>query len=185
MRSDLVTKCMSLNPTLCCIRFLSTIHYNKGSIFIFNSFSWQSHDEYRINFKNFKVKLSSEMRVLLWNSYSMERYKLLSLNLDLVGAYLSQIYSATRRSAVHQAQILRSHILFTFLFNRTDASLFLTVWVKENLPYSPIFIALVGYCCADDLSPPGSYYDFMNRLWNRENYSRTCLLTTNKDGKKT
>ncbi len=50
----------------------------------------------------------------------------------------------------------------------------------------PIFTALAGCCCADELPLLGSYYDFMNRLWNgsRENYSRTCLLSTNKNGRK-
>lgn len=83
MRSDLVTKRISLNPVHCCIRYLSKIHYNKGDIFMFNSFSWQSHDEYHINFKKFKAKLSSDLRVLLWNSYSEERHKLMSLNLGI------------------------------------------------------------------------------------------------------
>lgn len=153
---------------------------------MFNSFSWQSHDEYHINFKNFKAKLSSDMRILLWNSYSTERHKLMSLNLDPVGEYLSRLYSTTGRPARHQAQILRSLILFAFLFNRTDARLSLTVWVREVLPSSPVLTALTGCCCADDLPPLGSYYDFMNRLWNasRDDYSRTCLLTKNKNGKK-
>lgn len=153
---------------------------------MFNSFSWQSHDEYHINFKNFKAKLSSDLRVLLWNSHSTERHKLMSLNLDPVGEYLSQLYSATGRPARHQAQILRSLILFAFLFNRTDARLSLTVWVREVLPSNPVLTALTGCRCADDLPPLGSYYDFMNRLWNasRDDYSRTCLLTKNKNDKK-
>ena len=153
---------------------------------MFNSFSWQSHDEYHINFKNCMAKFSSDMRLLLWNSYSRERYKLMSLNLDPVGEYLSQFYSATGRPAQHQAQILRSIILFAFLFNRTDARLSLTVWVRDVLPSNPVLTALAGCRCAGDLPPLGSYYDFMNRLWNspRDNYSRTCLLPENKNGKK-
>lgn len=153
---------------------------------MFNSFSWQSHNEYHINFKNFKAKLSSDLRVLLWNNYSEERHKLMSLNLDPVGGYLSQFYSATGRPALHQAQILRSLILFAFLFNRTDARLSLTVWVREVFPSNPVLTALAGCRCVDDLPPLGSYYDFMNRLWNAscDNYSRTCLLTKNMNGKK-
>lgn len=153
---------------------------------MFNSFSWQSHDEYHINFKNCMAKFSSDMRLLLWNSYSRERYKLMSLNLDPVGEYLSQFYSATGRPAQHQAQILRSIILFAFLFNRTDARLSLTVWVRDVLPFNPVLTALAGCRCSGDLPPLGSYYDFMNRLWNspRDNYSRTCLLPENKNGKK-
>lgn len=72
---------------------------------MFNSFSWQSHDEYHINFKNFKAGLSSDMRVLLGNTYSRERKKLMSLNLDPVGEYLSQFYSDTGRPAQNQAQM--------------------------------------------------------------------------------
>jgi hypothetical protein len=151
---------------------------------MFNSFSWQSHDEYHINFKNFKAGLSSDMRVLLGNTYSRERKKLMSLNLDPVGEYLSQFYSDTGRPAQNQAQILRSLILFAFLFNRTDAKLGLTGWVKTVLPFNPIFVALVGCRCADDLPPLGSYYDFMDRLWNgsRENYSPPKGPTTSSAG---
>lgn len=152
---------------------------------MFNSFSWQSHDEYHINSKNFKAKSSSDMRALLWNSYSTERHKLMSLNLDPVGEYLSQIYSAAGRPARHQTQILRSLILFAFLFNRTNTKLSLTVWVREVLPSNPVLTALTGCRCYDDLPPLGSYYDFINRLWNasRDDYSRTYLLTENKNGK--
>jgi len=158
MRSDLVTKCMSLNPTLYCIRYLSTIHYNKEGIFMFNSFSWQSHDEFHISFKNFKAKRPFDLRVLLWNYYSKERHKLMSFNLDPVREYLSRFYSITERSARHQAQILRSLILFALLFNRTDARLCLTVWIREVLPSNPVFIAFIGCRCADGLPPFGSYF---------------------------
>lgn len=115
---------------------------------MFNSFSWQSHDEYHINFKNCMTKFSSDMRALLWNNYSREGHKLMSLNLDPVGEYLSQLYSATGRPARHQAQILRSLILFAFLFNRTDARLSLTVWVREVLPSNPVLTALTDYAPA-------------------------------------
>lgn len=153
---------------------------------MFNSFSWQSHDEYHTTFKNFKAKFSSDMRVLLWNNFSKERHKLMALNLDPVGEFLSQYYSTTGRPAKHQAQILRSLILFALLFNCTNAKLSLTLWVKQVLPFNPVLIALTGCSCAEQLPPLGSYYDFMNRLWNgsRENYSRTCLLIANKNGKK-
>ena len=68
---------------------------------MFNSFSWKPHNEYRINFKNFKAKLSSDTRVILWNSYSRKRHKLLSLNFDPAREYLSQFYPATERPALH------------------------------------------------------------------------------------
>ncbi|MDE7417052.1 MAG: hypothetical protein K2N44_12290 [Lachnospiraceae bacterium] len=68
------------------------------------------------------------------------------------------------------------------LFNHTNARLSPTSWIWEFLPFNPILIALIG-CCADELPPLGSYYDFMNRFWNdsRENYSHTCLLNANRN----
>lgn len=153
---------------------------------MFNSFSWQSHAEYRINFKNMKAKFSSQLRSTLWDSCSMERDKLMSLNLDPVGDYLSMFYSPTGRPAENQAQILRSFILFAMLFNRTDARLSLTSWVRDVLPKNLLYISLIGCSCVQDLPPIGSYYDFMNRLWNadRDVYCRSSVLPAGKNGKK-
>lgn len=72
---------------------------------MFNPNSWQSHAEYHNNFKHLKIWFPSQIRMLLWVRYSKEREKLMSLNLDPTGEYLS----------------LRSFILFAMLFNRTDA----------------------------------------------------------------
>ena len=153
---------------------------------MFNSDTWQSHAEYRINFKNVTAKFDSTLRSRLHNVYSEARAKLMSLNLDFAGAYLSQYYSTTGRPAKNQAQILRSLILFVLLFNKTSAGLSLTTWVNETLPGDPVLVALVG--CADyaQLPPIGSYYDFMNRLWcgSRKKYSRSFLLPAGKNGRK-
>lgn len=153
---------------------------------MFNSHSWQSHAEYHINFKNLKATFPSDLRLSLWNDYSVEREKLMSLDLDPVGEYLSQYYSEGGRPAKNQAQILRSLILFALLFNRTDAKISLTHWAQNVLPSNIILTALTGCSCADVLPPLGSYFDFMNRLWkgSRENYSRSCLLPSGKNGKK-
>lgn len=153
---------------------------------MFHPKSWQSHAEYHTNFLHLKAKFSSQFRLELWNRYSKEREMLLSLNLDPIGEYLSRFYSRGGRPAQNQAQIFRSFLLFALLFNRTDAKLSLTKWVRDVLPYNPIFISLIGCRSAETLPPLGSYFDFMNRLWKgpRENYSRSCLLPKGKNGKK-
>lgn len=153
---------------------------------MFNSDSWQTHSEYRINFKNCKSKFSSAERCMLSNQYSQIKEKMLHLDLDMVGVYVEKHYSHTGRPAVHQAQILRSLILFAFLFCRTDAALSLSLWVKNVLPVNPLFIALIGCCSSRDLPPLGSYFDFMNRFWkgSRLKYSRFSCLPPDKNGKK-
>ena len=153
---------------------------------MFNSDTWQSHAEYRICFREMKIHFDSSSKMELWNSYPKERKKLLSLNLDPVGEFLSQYYSTTGRPAKHQAQLLRSLILFALLFNRTDAKLSLTSWVNIVLPTNPVLIALIGCSSKHDLPPLGSYYDFMDRLWagSLAHYSRSFLLPAGKNGKK-
>lgn len=153
---------------------------------MFNPNSWQSHVEYHINFKNLKARFPSGLKMDLWNIYPAERRKLMTLNLDTVGEYLSRLYPPTGRPAKNQAQILRSLILFALLFNRTDAKLSLTRWVNETLPGSPVLVALVGCPSPDSLPPLGSYYDFMDRLWAapRDIYSRSSFLPAGKNGKK-
>lgn len=153
---------------------------------MFNSNSWQSHADYRINFKNLKARFSSQLRSLLLTDYSVEREKLMSLNLDPVGEYLSNYYHDDGRPAKNQAQILRSLILFSLLFNRTDARLSLTLWVRNVLPSQIVLIALVGCSSPEQLPPLASYYDFMRRLWkgDRKCYSRSFLLPSGKNGKK-
>ena len=153
---------------------------------MFNPDSWQSHTEYHINFINLKARFPSQLRVFLWEHYSKEREKLMSLNLDPVGEYLSRFYSSTGRPAKNQAQILRSFLLFALLFNRTDAKLSLTSWVEDVLPKDPVLFALIGCPCVDSLPPLGSYFDFMNRFWGgpRELYARSSLLPKGKNGKK-
>ena len=149
---------------------------------MFNPDSWQSHAEYHTNFKNLKACFPSAIRMELWERYPTERRKLISLNLDPVGEFLSRFYPPAGRPAKNQAQILRSLILFALLFNRTDAKLSLTRWVRDVLPYDPVLAALVGSPSPDALPPLGSYYDFMNRLWggSRKAYSRSSFLPASK-----
>ena len=153
---------------------------------MFNSDSWQSHVEYHTTFHKAKGRFSSELRLILWEQYPVERQKLMSMNLDSLGNHLAQRYSASGRPAKHQAQIFRSFLLFTMLLNRTDAGCSLTKWVQNVLPSNPVLTALIGCSGKEDLPPLGSYFDFMNRLWDgsRESYSRSSLLPALKNGKK-
>lgn len=147
---------------------------------------WQSHDEYRTFVTLMEHRLSRNYSKYSFDSYNEEYRKLLTLNLDSVVDCIAQLYSADGRPAKNQAQILRSLILFSMLFNRTKARTSLTKWVNEVLPGSISLTVLVGCSSADELPPLGSYYDLMNRLWlgSRDAYSRHSLLPAGKNGKK-
>ena len=90
------------------------------------------------------------------------------------------------RPAQHQAQLLRSLVLFVLLFNKTRAGTSLTSWVREVLPASISLTVLIGCSSTDELPPPGSYYDLMNHFWqgDRHVYSRSSLLPSGRNGKK-
>ena len=147
---------------------------------------WQSHDEYRTIVNTYGRRLSRNNPKYSFNLYDEEREKLLNLNLDPLLEYIPQFYSQGGRPAKHQAQILRSLILFVLLFNKTKARTSLTLWVREILPKSIALTVLTGCTCPEDLPPLGSYYDFMNRFWMgpRDLYSRSALLPTGRNGKK-
>lgn len=147
---------------------------------------WQSHDEYRTIVNLYGHRLSRNHPKYAFDSFDTERQKLLNLNLDPVMEYISGFYSSGGRPAIHQAQILRSLILFVLLFNRTKAKTSLTLWVNEILPCSPSLMILSGCISRDDLPPLGSYYDFMNRLWlaARSNSARRSLLPSDKNSNK-
>ena len=70
--------------------------------------SWQSHSEYIATFKNAKAQFPSDLRMELFDRYSVVRRKLFSLDLDPIGEYVAQFYPPCGRPALHQAQILRS-----------------------------------------------------------------------------
>lgn len=118
--------------------------------------------------------------------YDKQRQMLLSLNLNPLSQYILQFYADGGRPAKNQAQILRSLILFTLLFNQTPAKTSLTLWVMDVLPNSISFTVLAGCTCAEELPPLGSYYDFMNRFWlaPRGIYSRHSLLPAGRHAKK-
>ncbi len=146
---------------------------------------WQSHDEYRTIVNTYGRRLSRNNPEYSFDLYDKERQKLLNFNLDTLLDYIPQFYSDGGRPAKNQAQILRSLILFTLLFNKTPAKTSLTLWVTDVLPNSISLTVLVGCTCAEDLPPLGSYYDLMNRFWlaPRDIYSRHCLLPEGRNGK--
>lgn len=147
---------------------------------------WQSHDEYRTLVTTLGRKLSRNYIKYTFSAYEKKRQKLLSLNLDTIADYLSSFYSAGGRPAKNQTQILRSLVLFVLLFNKTSAKTSLTTWVKETLKNSISLTVLIGCTCKEELSPLGSYYDFMNRFWlaSCHGYSRYTLFPAGKNGKK-
>ncbi len=153
---------------------------------MFKPESWQTHDEYRTLVSLVGRKLSRNYQKYSFDSYKEERQKLLDLNLDPLTEYIQDFYSSCGRPAKHQAQILRSLILFALLFNKTKARLSLTSWVSDVLPNSISLTLLTGCASFDELPPLGSYFDFMNRFWigSREPYSRSFLLPAGKNGKK-
>lgn len=153
---------------------------------MFKPNSWQSHNEYRTMVTKIGRRLSRNNAKYSFDIYEEERQKLLNLNLDPLAGFIQAFFSTGGRPAKHQAQILRSLILFVLLFNKTKARTSLTLWVREVLPKSIALTVLVGCTCAQELPPLGSYYDFMNRLWHapRDTYARMALLPAGKNGKK-
>lgn len=153
---------------------------------MFKPDSWQSHNEYRTIVTKIGRKLSRNNAKYFFDTYEEERQKLFNLNLDPLAGFIQTFYSAGGRPAKHQAQILRSLVLFVLLFNQTKARTSLTLWVRDVLPKSIALTVLVGCTCAEELPPLGSYYDFMNRLWHapRDAYARMALLPAGKNGKK-
>ncbi len=147
---------------------------------------WQSHNEYRTLVNTVARRLSRNNPKYFFSPYEKERQMLFSLNLDPTMDYIMTFYSSTGRPAKNQAQILRSLILFTILFNKTKARTSLTLWVTEILPNSVPLSLLIGCPSTEDLPPLGSYYDFMDRFWlgSRDRYSRSWLLPSGKNGKK-
>lgn len=147
---------------------------------------WQSHDEYRTIVSSMGRRLSRNNPKYSFDSYDEERQKLLNLNLDPLLELIPAFYSDGGRPAQHQAQIIRSLILFALLFNKTKARTSLTAWVRNVLPSSISLAVLIGCPSIEELPPLGSYYDLMDRFWlgPRDSYSRSSLLPAGKNGRK-
>ena len=108
---------------------------------MFKPESWQSHNEYRTIVATIGHRLSRNNPKYSFNEYDEERQKLLNLNLDPLLDYIPAFYSKGGRPAAHQAQILRSLILFVLLFNQS--------------PYKPYFM---GAASPSQIHFPGCPY---------------------------
>jgi len=146
---------------------------------------WQSHDEYRTLVTTVGRRLSRNNPKYYFDLYKEKRDKLLNLDLDPLLDFIPAYYSDGGRPAEHQAQLLRSLVLFVLLFNKTKAGTSLTSWVREVLPSSISLTVLTGCSSTDELPPLGSYYDLMDRFWlgDRHVYSRSSLLPAGRNGK--
>lgn len=140
---------------------------------------WDSHAEYQ-QFISETVSHLNEPQFKKLSSYKDSLDKLTSLNLDPVGDFLQPFYSNTGRPALHQAQILRSFVLMM-----DQKVLSLTNWV-ETLSQDVLLAMMIG-CSLDSLPPLGSYYDFINRLWQQhpdtERFGRKILFPVGKNQK--
>ncbi len=132
---------------------------------------WQSHQEYLTFLHETKVHPDSSQRTRLLLEFGPVRKKLRLLNLDPVMEYLSAFYSPVGRPAKNQTQIIRSLILMVMLGFTS-----LTAWLLK-LKADSLRAALVG-SPQDSLPPPGSYFDFMDRIWTQ---SKTSQQTGRKD----
>lgn len=127
---------------------------------------------------------SSERKRLhteLWKAWQKLRF----FDTDKAMEFLLHFYSATGRPARNQPQILRSFILFFLLYSEGLAKPSLTLWM-DRLKSNRVPAALIG-CPVDSLPPLGSYFDFMNRLWDTPKtdlYARTKLLPASRNSQK-
>ena len=92
---------------------------------------WQSHQQHLKFLHHFKTRLDSSGRIR-WRSLKPIRDRLKSLNLDTAGAFLRKLYPPIGRPAIHQAQIIRSFVLFFLLCHDGLVPLSLTRWVGRH-----------------------------------------------------
>lgn len=106
---------------------------------------WQSHDEHRTIVYTYRRRISCNPKYA-FDLYDKERQNLLNLNLD-PNVEIAKFYSAGGRPAKNQAQILRSLILFTLLFNKPHAKTRLILWVNGVLPNTVSLVSSSGNSC--------------------------------------
>ncbi len=146
---------------------------------------WQSMHDYLYFLNESKVHFDSSERMRLHSQLWKPWQKLRFFNTDRAMEFLLPFYSATGRPAKNQPQILRSFILFFFLYSQGLAPPSLTLWV-DRLRHDRVLAALIG-CTTDSLPPLGSYFDFMDRLWTApvsDLYSRNKLLPSSWNSRK-
>lgn len=146
--------------------------------------SWQSHHKYLHFLRHCKARMNSFERIR-WRKLKPVRKRLKDLNLDAAGDLMRYLYSNTGRPALHQAQILRSFVLWFLLFRSGLVKLSLTEWV-DKVKGDELYSNLIG--CRLGSSPPlGSYYDFIDRLWTAplsDRYMRNKTFPSNKNKSK-
>ena len=146
---------------------------------------WQSTQDYKYFLTNSKVHFDSSERRRLHSELWKPWQKLRLFDTDIAMAFLLPFFSSTGRPARNQPQILRSFLLFLLLLSEGLAKPSLTLWVKR-LKRDRVLAALIG-CSTDSLPPLGSYFDFMDRLWNApltDRYGRNKLLPASWNSKK-
>lgn len=138
---------------------------------------WQSMGEYHYFITEFKVHLNSSERQRLHQDLWEPWQKLRLFDTDIAMHFLEPFYSPTGRPAMNQPQILRSFILFFLLVSYGLIKPSLSLWI-DRLKSDRILAALIG-CTVNSLPPLGSYFDFMDRLWDAPSssiYGRNHLL---------
>lgn len=145
---------------------------------------WQSMHDYLHFLNESKVHFDSSERIRLHTEFWKPWHKLRSFDTDRAMEFLLPFYSNTGRPARNQPQILRSFILFLFLYSEGLAPSSLTLWV-DRFKHDRVLAALIG-CTTDSLPPLGSYFDFMDRLWTApksDRYSRNKLPSASWNSK--
>ena len=146
---------------------------------------WQSMHDYLHFLHESKIHFDSSERTRLHTELWKPWQKLRLFDTDRAMDFLLPFYSITGRPAKNQPQILRSLILFFFLYSEGLTPSSLTLWV-DRLKHDRVLASLIG-CTTDSLPPLGSYFDFMDRLWaapESDRYSRNKLLPASWNNKK-
>ncbi len=146
---------------------------------------WQSMQDYKHFLTESKAHFDSSERNRLHTELWKIWQKLWLFDTDRAMEFLLPFYSATGRPARNQPQILRSFILFFFLYSEGLAKPSLTLWA-DRLKDDRVLASLIG-CTQDSLPPLGSYFDFMDRLWAAPAtglYARDKLLPASWNRKK-
>ena len=114
--------------------------------------------------------------------FPREFFLMRTLNLDSIIPVISPLYSHLSGAPVRNLnQIFRSLLLFSMTIGTTPAKASLSRWVK-HLKVNPVYRLLIGCPSIDDLPGLGSYYRFINRLWDSKSFlSRADLLPFDKD----
>ena len=105
---------------------------------------WQSMHDYLHFFHESKVHFDSSERTRLHTELWKPWQKLRRFDTDRAMEVLLPFYSATGRPAKNQPQILRSFILFFFLYSEGLTPSSLTLWV-DRLKHDRVLDALIGY----------------------------------------